>query len=192
MLVSVALVRQFLRDECGTVMAETVIVLPTLLWSYLALFVYWDSFRAMNTVQKATFTVSDVISREMKTVPATYFDGLRNVMDFMLDRDQDVKMRVTSITYEEDRLQFEVLWSYSPGPTASKLPELTTATLQTLKDRIPKMADADFATIVETEVPYVPAFNVGLNTTTLKQFIITRPRFVAPNCMTGRNCTPLP
>ena len=186
MFSTVFLLKQFARDETGTVMAETVIVLPMLLWAYLALFVYWDSFRSMNTVQKASYTVSDIISREMKAVPSSYFDGMRNVIELLIDRDQDVKLRVTSITYKKANLRFEVLWSYSPG---SALPALTTTTLQDLKSRIPDMSDADYATIVETEVPYVPAFNIGMNTMTMKQFIITRPRFVAPTCMTGRVCT---
>lgn len=180
-------IKRFIREDAGTVMAETVLVLPMLLWSYLALFVYWDSFRSMNNVQKASYTISDTISREMVTLPSSYFDGLKSVMEVLIDKDQDVKMRVTSITYNEDNLQFEVLWSYSPF---GGLPELTTLKLQDVKNRIPKMSDADFATIVETEVGFIPAFNVGLNNTTLKQFIITRPRFVAPTCMTGRVCTP--
>jgi hypothetical protein len=180
--------RRFAHDEGGSVVAETVIVLPVLLWSYLALFVYWDSFRSLNTVQKAAYTISDTISREMVVFPPTYVDGLRNVMEFMLDSDQDVKMRVTSITYDKDDLRYEVLWSYSPGGV---LPELTNAdlALASIKNRIPILADADFATIVETQVPYVPAFNVGMGDQVLQQFIITRPRFVAPSCMTGRVCT---
>ena len=179
-------IKNFVRDEAGTVMAETVIVLPMLLWSYLALFVYWDSFRSLNTAQKAAYTVSDIISREMIAQPTTYFDGLRNVMEMLIDRDQDVKMRITSITYKQSNLRFEVLWSYSPG---NALTAWTTTTLQDVKSRIPAMSDADYATIVETEVPYVPIFNIGMNTTTFKQFIITRPRFVAPTCLTGRVCT---
>jgi Flp pilus assembly protein TadG len=180
-------IQNFIRDETGTVMAETVIVLPMLLWSYLALFVYWDSFRSMNNVQKATYTISDTISREMATVPSSYFDGLQSVLKLLIDSDQTAKFRVTSITYNEDTSQFEVLWSYSPS---GALAEYTTATLQSVKGKIPNMSDGDYATIVETEVPFVPAFNVGLNLTTFKQFIVTRPRFVAPTCMTGRVCTP--
>lgn len=181
------LIRRFVRDEAGTVMAETVIVLPILLWAFLALFVYWDTFRSINTVQKAAYTISDIISREMIALPSSYFDGLRNVMDYMVYDDQEVKMRVTSITYNEDNLQFEVLWSYSPG---GALPELTTATLQLLKGRIPAMSDSDFATILETEVLYKPLFKVYLDEFTQSQFIVTRPRFVAPTCMNGRVCTP--
>lgn len=178
--------RRFAKDERGSVLAEFVMVLPVLLWAYLALFVYWDAFRNTNTVQKAAYTISDTISREMVTFPSTYVDGLRSVMEYMIDPDQDVKMRVTSITYDIDDLRFEVLWSYSPG---GALPELTTATLQALKDRIPNMSDADYATILETEVTYVPSFNVGMEDQVIKQFIITRPRFVAPSCMNGRVCT---
>ena len=58
------LLRRFLRDESATIMAEAVLVLPFMLWSYLGLFVYWDSFRVMNKVQKASYTISDMISRE--------------------------------------------------------------------------------------------------------------------------------
>lgn len=178
--------RRFAKDDRGGVLAEFVMVLPVLLWAYLALFVYWDAFRNTNTVQKAAYTISDTISREMITFPTTYIDGLRNVMDYMIDTDQDVKMRVTSITYDIDDLQFEVLWSYSPS---GAMPELTTATLQALKENIPKMSDADYATILETEVTYVPSFDVGMADQVIKQFIITRPRFVAPSCMSGRVCT---
>jgi hypothetical protein len=180
--------RRFAQNERGSVVAETVIVLPVLLWSYLALFVYWDSFRSLNTVQKASYTISDIISREMVVFPASRINGLKNVMEFLLDSDQDVKLRVTSITYDETDARFEVLWSYSPG---SALPELTNAdlALASIKSRIPIMSDADFATIVETQVPYVPSFNVGMPDQVLQQFIVTRPRFVAPNCMELRNCT---
>lgn len=181
-------IRRFARTESGSVIAEVVIVIPILIWAFLALFVYWDAYRSMNTVQKASYTISDTISREQESKPSSYFDGLREVMDYMLDADQDVKMRVTSITYDDVESRFEVLWSYSPN---GDLPELTTEDLavDAVKDRIPDMANADFATIVETEVPYEPAFDVGMNDTVQRQFIVTRPRFVSPNCMDGRPCT---
>jgi Flp pilus assembly protein TadG len=183
----ILVIKHFGRDETGTVMAETLIVLPMLLWAYLALFVYWDSFRSMNKVQKATYTISDTISREMATVPSTYFDGLQSVMGLLIDGDQTVKLRVTSITFDQDEDKYKVLWSYSPN---GGFAEYTDATLASVRGKIPNMSDADFATIVETEVPFTPVFNVGLTLTTFKQFIVTRPRFVAPTCMTGRTCTP--
>ena len=179
-------VQQFSHDETGTVMAETVIVLAMLLWSFLAMFVYWDSFRATNTVEKPSYTISDIISREMQVLPTTYFDGMKRVANLLIDSDQDIKLRVTSITYKQAALEYQVLWSYSPG---AAMEELTTSKLPDLKSRSPAMSDADYATIVEIEMPYLPAFNIGMNAMPFRQFIITRPRFVAPTCLSGRACT---
>ena len=84
-----ARLRRFLRqDESGTLMAEAVLVLPFMLWSYLALFVYWDSYRAVNTVQKAAYTISDMISREMLPVNQTYVNGMRTMMEYLIDHGQ--------------------------------------------------------------------------------------------------------
>lgn len=190
MLYIVEKILAFRHDERGAVLAETVIVLPMLLWSYLALFVYWDAFRSTNEVQKASYTISDIISREMRTVPPTYVTGIKNVAEFLVDTTQNVSLRVTSITYDEDDLQFKVLWSSTTD--SLDMPALTTLTLQDLKSRIPNMKDADFATIVETKMLYVPAFNVGLSDQTLRQFIVTRQRFLSPFCMRGQpTCTPV-
>lgn len=177
--------RSFARDEKGNLLAELVLVLPFFLWSYLALFVYWDAYRSMNTVQKATYTVSDMISREMVPVSATYLNGLRNVMDYMLDADQDVRMRVTSVTWNALASRFEVQWSYSPN---NAMTPHTNATLLAHANRIPNMSDGDTVVIVETEVDYIPSFNVGVGDQTFEQFIVTRPRFVPRVCFDGVPC----
>lgn len=178
--------RRFARDESGVLMAEAVIVLPLMLWAYLALFVYWDGYRSVNTSQKAAYTISDMISREMVTLPANYVTGMRDVMRFLIDKDQPVRIRVSSVTWSQANNRFEVDWSRSPD---AALPQLTTGTIKNYADRIPKMADGDRVVIVETEVDYHPAFNVGVNDQVLKQFIVTRPRFVPKLCMTGVTCS---
>ena len=187
-----SLFRRFCRDESGTVMAEAIIVLPILLWSYLALFVYWDSYWTVNTVQKASYTVSDMISREMVTLSTTYIPGLRTLMQYLVNDSHIVRMRVTSITFNGIANQFQVHWSRSPN---NAMPELTTTTLQALSDcttvarcRIPNMADGDYVVIVEAEIDYEAAFNIGLADQVLKQFIVTRPRFVPRICLTGAPC----
>lgn len=181
------LFRRFGRDESGVLMAEALIVLPVMLWSYLALFVYWDAYRSINTSQKAAYTISDMISREMVTLPTNYITGARDVMRYLVDDDQSVKIRVTSVTWSDTNDRFEVHWSRSPD---NAMPQLTTATLQTYAARIPKMAAGDFVTIVETSVSYHPAFNVGLNNSEQQQFVVTRPRFLT--CINLANVTPCP
>jgi len=100
--------RRFGRDESGVLMAEAVIVLPFMLWAYLALFVYWDGYRSINTAQKAAYTISDMISREMVTLPANYPTGMRDLMRYLLDNDQSVRIRVTSVTSSQVNNRFEV------------------------------------------------------------------------------------
>lgn len=179
------MLRRFGRDEKGTLLAETVIILPLLLWAYLALFVYWDAYRAVNTSQKAAYMISDMVSREKKKLPANYPTGLRNVMRYLIDSDRDVKIRVTSIYWDIVDEKFAVAWSRSPD---NALPQLTNATLQDVKSRIPKMADSDTVVLVETEVTYEPLFNVGLQDSVLRQFIVTRPRTLPKICLEGAPC----
>ena len=183
---------RFARDESGTVMAEAVIVLPMLLWSYLALFVYWDSFRSINIIQKAAYTVSDMISREMVTISTTYVPGMRTMMQYLVNDTNTVRLRVSSVTYSLANRRFEVRWSRSPN---NAMAELTTTTLQALTDcatpvrcRVPAMSDGDFVIIVEAEIDYKPAFSIGLGNQVLRQFVVTRPRFVPRICLTGATC----
>ena len=177
--------RRFGRDESGVVMAEAIIVLPFMLWSYLALFVYWDAFRAVNTSQKAAYTISDMISREMVPLPTNYVTGMRNVVRYLIDSDQSVKVRVTSVTWSDTNARFQVHWSRSPD---NAMPQLTTTTLQDYASRIPKMAAGDFVTIVETSISFHPAFNVGMNDEVIDQFIVTRPRFLTCISISATPC----
>ncbi len=170
-----SLLRRFGREEGGTVMAEAVLVLPFMLWSYLALFVYWDSFRSLNTVQKAAYTVSDMISREMVSITPAYINGLDRMMEYLIDQDQDVKLRVSSVYQSDTEGRIKIHWSVAAN---GAMAPLTTASLQNIKDRIPKMSDGDFVIVVEAEASYTPAFDVGMKRTSLSQFIVTRPRFV--------------
>lgn len=180
------LLRRFKRDEAGTLMAEAVLVLPFMLWSYLALFVYWDSYRAINVVQKAAYTISDMISREMVPVTDAYITGMDSVMEYLIDQDQDAKIRVTSVTWSSVNKRFEVKWSRSPH---NGMPALTTSSLQALSGRIPMMSDGDHVVLVEVQVNYEPAFNVGFGDNMLTQFVVTRPRFVPKVCLTGVVCS---
>ena len=180
------LTHRFRRDEAGTLMAEAVLVLPFMLWSYLALFVYWDSYRAVNTVQKAAYTVSDMISRERTSVTEAYIVGMDSIIEHMIDQDQDAKTRVTEVTWSQINNRYEVFWSRSPH---GALPVLTTASVAALADRLPTMADGDHVVLVEVEVNYEASFNVGIDDQTMKQFIVTRPRFLAKICLVGVVCT---
>lgn len=177
--------RAFGREDRGSVVVEALLVLPFMLWGYVGLFVYWDAFRSINTVQKAAYTVSDMISREMLTITPAYLTGMDTLIERLIDQTQDSSLRVTSVYFDQADQRNEVHWSMSPN---SALPALTNTTLQTLDDRIPAMSDGDFVVIVEVNVAYTPTFNVGVSNMTIQQFIVTRPRFVPRICMQGFSC----
>jgi Flp pilus assembly protein TadG len=166
---------RFGRDEAGTVVAEAVIVLPLFLWAYIALFVYWDAFRSMNSVQKAAYTISDMISREKMGKTTAYITGVKRVLEYLIDEDQDARMRVTEVTWSNTNQRFEVHWSRSPGGTMTPL---TTSSLQAYAYEIPTMSAGDYVIIVEVQVDYKPTFDIGMPNQTFNQFIVTRPRFV--------------
>jgi hypothetical protein len=169
---------RFAGEERGTVLAEGVIALPILLWAYVGLFAYWDAFRSLNTLQKAAYTISDMISRENPTttsLTSAYVVGMDKVLEYLIDADTDAKLRVTSVTWSDTNQRFEVHWSRSPY---DQLPEMTTDMLQAYAGHIPSMTAGDYVIIVEVQMPYTPAFNVGLSPQTFGQFIVTRPRFI--------------
>lgn len=174
---------RFRRDDRGAVMTEAIVILPLLIWAYVALFVYWDAYRAQNTAVKASYTVADMVSRELNPVSCLYMDGMKNVFDFLMDGDQATGLIITSVTWNEIDSRHEVLWSLARGG-----PEpLTTETLQANLNKLPNMSDGDTVILVQTRVTYDPALQVGVPRYDFTQFIVTRPRRAASGISTS--CT---
>ncbi|MFN3822575.1 MAG: TadE/TadG family type IV pilus assembly protein [Pseudorhodobacter sp.] len=178
--------RRFAKDEGGNVILETLIALPMLIWAHAALFAYWDAYRTINTVQKAAYTVSDLISRQQGSVNNAYLNGMRTTMNYLLDDDQAGTMRITSYRWSEINDRYEVIWSNS---NISGKPALTTAAIANLTGALPNMSDGDSAILLETRVPYTPPLRFGLEPTNIEQFIVTRPRFLPRICHVSFPCT---
>lgn len=178
----------FLRDERGVLLAETLLLLPILIWGFLALFVYWDVFRTINVTQKAAYSISDLLSRQV-VVNMQLIDGLQEILDFLTPATAPSRLRVTSIEMSEGtNVQaawdsddaYVLLFSRSPGNAE---PEHTTATIQTLRPLIPVLVDREAVIIVETWTDFTPRFNTGVlnfvtavDNETFTNFIVTRPR----------------
>ena len=174
-----ASVRAFARDESGLLLAEFLILLPMMIWGFVALFVYWDVYRTINVTQKAAYSIADMMSRQ-EVVTQQFIDGLQNVLDFLTPGAPQSRMRITSFEYDAVDDEYELLFSRSPG---NKVSPHTKATLQTLRPRIPTLEDLDSVILVETWVDYVPDFDIGmlnfapgLGGQTFEQFIVTYPR----------------
>ena len=182
--------RTFLRNEDGVLLAEALILLPILIWGFVALIVYWDVFRTINTSQKAAYSVADLMSRQ-GVVTDQFVDGLDNVLAFLTPGASESRMRITSFQLDEGTVskpefdaddKFCLLFSSS---TNVLTPALKTTDLQKKEfvDRIPNLANLESVVLVETWVDYQPAFDTGVlnaapgvSDQTFTQFIVTRPR----------------
>lgn len=177
----------FLRDEDdGAVLIEFMILLPMMIWVFIALVVYWDVFKTINVSQKAAYSIADLLSRQV-IVNQDLLDGMEDVLAFLTPGTDGSQLRITSMRFEANSLAvtsddvYELIFTHSSHPSSH--PEYTTATLQNLKPLIPIMDNQDSVIIVETWVDYTPAFDIGimnmapgLTDQTFTQFIVTRPR----------------
>jgi Flp pilus assembly protein TadG len=177
--------RRFTRDEKGSIVVEAIVVMPIFIWAYAGMFVYWDAYRSINTVQKATYTISDLLSRSQSSVNDSYLAGMNTTFNTLVGADSAGELRVTSYTWSAVRNRYEVIFSRSPN---SAMEPLTTSNLAELTARLPIMSDGDSAVLVETSTPYTPPVSYGLEPSTIEQFIVTRPRFLPKLCHTSFSC----
>lgn len=187
-------IQGFLRNERGTAVAEFVIVFPLLIWAWLAMYYYWDAYRAINLSQKASFTVADTLSRQNDVINASYVDGMEELLALLAWSDAaGTQMRVTSVTWDAVAKKHNVSWSYSPNADKTAL---TTATLVPFKNQLPELAEFETVLVVETWIAYEPPLgidkigpvNIGVAPKTIEEFIVIRPRFIRKMCLTGSAC----
>jgi Flp pilus assembly pilin Flp len=171
-MMPIRLLRRFWKDENAAVAMEAVIITPVLAWAFIGSFVVFDAFRTYNTSIKATYAVADILSRQSNTVFPADIEGYTRIFEHMVRNHGDARLRATQIFYDEANDTFCVEWSYATNGEA----KLFTANLIDLEGHLPVMADAERILLVETFIPYRPAFNVGLSLMTFDNFTFTRPR----------------
>ncbi len=164
---------RFARDTRGSVTVEFAVMMPLLVWGFMALFVYFDGYRESTINLKAAYTISDIISRETNAIDDDYIDSMQSLFDFLTRSKSESALRVTILSWNETDARYYVDWSVERGMTA----EITNDTIMNYQERLPVMADADRLILVETASTYDPVYQVGMDSKTLKNFIVTRPRF---------------
>lgn len=184
-------IRAFRREEGGSIVLETVVMLPLLIWALLAMVVYWDAFRAVNRLDKATYALADTLSRQQAAVEPATVDRWDDFVQYMMNNNYNAQVRVTSYRWVAANNRFEVLWSRSPG---NLRPQLTTASLQPLAVRLPIMAGSEYGILTEAWVAYKPPLSVPfmgavqIQNMTLEKFTPTPTRF-SPLCIVGMAAT---
>lgn len=172
--------KRFLREDAGTVLTETILVLPALIWAFIGTYVYFDAFSSQNTSIKAAYTIADLISRQTNTLTPTDIEGMNKIFDIITSAARTgatSNIRVSDIHYDYTDNVYKVDWSDATrGGTA-----LTDATIGNYASQLPKPAYGDTEIVVETWITFTPAFNVGMGgERTFHSFVVTRPR-MSPN-----------
>ena len=173
-----------LRREDGTVAIEALIVLPALFALYVAVLVWFDAYRNNTLAMKATYTVSDILSRQ-NSVDEAYMDGLNDLMTYLVPSLIEPRIRITSIIYDEDDPadgKYRLDWSYGTGG----LDPLTQEDLDSDTAWMPIMGDDESVIVTETQVLYNTAFNVGWGPQVWDNRMVTRPRFAPRLGLEGR------
>lgn len=165
----------YLRNERGSVAVEAVMIMPILAAMYVASFTWFDAFRNKTSAMKATYAISDIISRQ-ETIDEPYLEGLQITLDMLVRSFAEPKMRVSLIHYDEDSPEdnkYRLIWSWS---THDK-PKLTQANLDSDSSWIPVMGDDEAVVVTESFVFYQPGFRVGISDQVWENVMVTRPRF---------------
>lgn len=183
--------RRFVRNESGLASAEMIIVMPVYLFCILGTFTFWDAFDVANRQQKAAYSVSDLVTRKQDQVTEAYVGGLFDTMQYMMGPALPVRTRITSLFYNGTDDRYQVIWSRS---SYTGVPPLTTDTLSTIQSHLPLMFDGDALVVVETRVEFTPILGAvtlaldALDSGTMENVIVTRPRFLPKVCMEGVAC----
>lgn len=168
------LARRFARDEQGLVITEFLFAMCWLCWWYVASFAIFDGFRQYNASIKATYTVGDILSRQMLAVDKSFLDGLQGLYEYLIKFGSEAELRYSSVKWVEAQSRYEVHWSYGTGDR----PVLTTTDLASMEDRLPLLVDGEHVLLIESWSTYNTLFSVGVSQgLEFSNYMVTSPRF---------------
>ena len=172
--------RRFSRDQSGTAVVETVLVLPLLIWAHLATYEFFDAFSTITRNMRATYTLADMISRQTGPVSHSYVQGMEQLYAFLNNNPPNAWVRVTGVSWDPNagsNGQYYAMGGHASDAADTNLDDIT---IQNYVAKLPVISNGDTLIMVETRMTYVPAFSIGgLTTQTFTQTVITQPRLSA-------------
>ena len=182
---------RFRRDDRASLSVEAVLILPLLLWAFMATYSFFDVYRAKNLSLKGNYAVSDLLSREA-SVDAPYLLGAEKLFKYLTQSDESSWLRVTVVRCANDcdRHDRDLRrdWSHA---TDNKDTFSNRDIMKHFEPIIPWIAPQDRVIIVETGVSYEPPFPTTLTGIRSREFVdivMTRPRFTGKLCWNGGSC----
>lgn len=167
---------RFARSSSGAVSVETVVILPMLIGTLLAMAAMWDGFRAKNAALKAATTISDAISRETAPIDADYIARMEALYAFLAGARGETTLRVSVVANtmgDDGEEELELRWSavsdgsMSPATDAAEL-----------SDHVPAIAVGDQIIVVESRTAWTPPVQAQIIAQTFEEVTVARARFV--------------
>ena len=168
-----ALRSRFARSEHGSGSIEAVIMIPLMFVVIISSMTVLDLTRQHNLHSKAAFTIGDMVSRETLPIDHDYLAGTHALLNTMTRTPQDSSVRLSVVHYDQANDMMKLDWSRTSGDYS----ELTNQQVSDWTQKLPIMVHNERMIIVETFARYNPAFNVGLGTPVIDNFVFTRPRY---------------
>lgn len=159
---------KFGRDQRGASVVEFALLAPVLLALLLGTVTLFDLFRNLQSVDKATFTVGDMMSRE-QSMNRAKLGYMLTLMNQMVPTSSDGGLRLSSISKKSGK--FVVNWSEPVGHGVPTTPVDTT--------KLPNIAEGDSVLLTESFVPHRSLTdNLGIGPIVFTAQAAHRPRFV--------------
>lgn len=175
---------QFRKDTAGVMTVEMVITLPFLFWMITTSFELYEVHRYKAARVKATYTVADMLSREMLPVDDAYISNAKALFDAVTGDGGINQVRLTVVRYDSDPDTYSVRWSETRG--AGDMHPLTNADVAHAHATLPILQGGEELIIAESTSVYSPLFSYpGLNNDyTVNTKVFTGIRFAAQLCWT--------
>ncbi|WP_306113584.1 MULTISPECIES: TadE/TadG family type IV pilus assembly protein [unclassified Roseovarius] len=180
-------IRRFCGERDGSVMVETVICLPLLIWALVATWEFFEVHRYRSAREKATYTLADMLSRETAGITDTYMDNAMRLFDSITNDDGVNQLRISVVRYDADDDKYFIRWSKTRG--TGDYSELADADVASSHSELPIMNDGEDLILVESISDYTPTFKVGLgDTLPIDTRLFTKIRFASQLCYEGSYC----
>lgn len=177
------------REDCsGIITVEMIITLPFLFWMIATSFSLYDVHKFKAQRIKATYTVADLLSREMAPVDTTYINNAKDLFDTVTGDNGTNELRMTVVRFDSESNTYSVRWSETRG--SGDMTDLVDADVSSAHDTLPKLKGGEELIIVESKATYKPLFLFpGLQ----KKYPVTTQvftgiRFAPQLCWVGTSC----
>lgn len=180
--------RRFWTKESGAASIEAVMMFPFLLVALTFSYEFYDQFRYKSVREKATYTVADMLSREMTVIDDNYMDNVKTLFDMMTNDDGVNQLRVSVVRYRNDPSknidEFVLRWSEVRGQ--GPLIPLSASDISQAHDTLPEMVDGQELILVDTTSRYDPTVSANMTgDTVIKTRMFLPLRFASQLCYDG-------